>query len=57
MISIHALREESDPQAPSPSSDDRAISIHALREESDHSYAGKSAGRLISIHALREESD
>ena len=33
-ISIHALREESDPRAWLPR-DSRDISIHALREESD----------------------
>ena len=57
MISIHALREESDPQAPSPSSDDRAISIHALREESDAPAHVSAHVVDISIHALREESD
>ncbi len=34
MISIHALREESDVTTPAVS-DASAISIHALREESD----------------------
>ena len=36
LISIHALREESDPLAGVKYSDD-LISIHALREESDSS--------------------
>ena len=44
-ISIHALREEGDPQS-SDNTRDRTISIHALREEGDlivydlHSLAG-----------------
>ena len=57
MISIHALREESD-MATAAIQAAKTISIHALREESDGStciiilYGGH-----ISIHALREESD
>ena len=34
-ISIHALREESDPLRPTARPTARTISIHALREESD----------------------
>ena len=37
MISIHALREESDLKRPVPIPV-KAISIHALREESDFQY-------------------
>ena len=58
MISIHALREESDGVVCVPSAGIPLISIHALREESDRS--GPAAERLlrpISIHALREEGD
>ena len=35
-ISIHALREESDPYELWLEKTGRVISIHALREESDH---------------------
>ena len=35
MISIHALREESDPAWNCPAHIHESISIHALREESD----------------------
>ena len=35
MISIHALREEGDPQAGHLDGPHRTISIHALREEGD----------------------
>ena len=35
VISIHALREESDPERAPPEAGRGAISIHALREESD----------------------
>ena len=38
MISIHALREESDVTTPAVS-DASAISIHALREESDPTHS------------------
>ena len=55
-ISIHALREESDP-VKRRNHIRNCISIHALREESDGlTIKGAGAGR-ISIHALREESD
>ena len=57
MISIHALREESDCFRRRLG---RAggISIHALREESDPLSANRMFHPLhISIHALREESD
>ena len=57
IISIHALREESDPTwwtgdyIPN-------ISIHALREESDlNELFDGDTTYVISIHALREESD
>ena len=57
VISIHALREESDLQKPHFFSI-RAISIHALREESDRPpVTADVATTTISIHALREESD
>ena len=57
-ISIHALREESDPRKGRTLLLSHRISIHALREESDVSASVQSlARRLISIHALREESD
>ena len=58
VISIHALREESDDEIYHALHDSVNISIHALREESDGfllsftAYTGQ-----ISIHALREESD
>ena len=55
-ISIHALREESDPEIINEE-EQLDISIHALREESD-SYASLACWHIsISIHALREESD
>ena len=56
MISIHALREESDgiDNVPEKTKD---ISIHALREESDHLQSSNGIIGWISIHALREESD
>ena len=56
MISIHALREESDTQPTVPSGAPY-ISIHALREESDMAFMQKDDASFISIHALREESD
>ncbi|EDT45696.1 hypothetical protein BIFDEN_01532 [Bifidobacterium dentium ATCC 27678] len=56
MISIHALREESDITSPHhPPA--QCISIHALREESDPVNIYWFVIVLISIHALREESD
>ena len=57
LISIHALREESDVKYydTMPSF---GISIHALREESDERMMRGVNRRIeISIHALREESD
>ena len=55
-ISIHALREESDPRQ-NLRHPNRQISIHALREESDESAVWYGLLKNISIHALREESD
>ena len=58
VISIHALREEGDHDAPLLLQYGVGISIHALREEGDvftselHGLCGD-----ISIHALREEGD
>ena len=56
-ISIHALREEGDPQLRREGRR-QGISIHALREEGD---VGNGcilyALHNISIHALREEGD
>ena len=57
MISIHALREESDWQPDSTLCLAFLISIHALREESDHDGRRAVKQVKISIHALREESD
>ena len=57
MISIHALREESD-ETHSHVSRGGQISIHALREESDlKGLRTMLTINAISIHALREESD
>ena len=56
LISIHALREESDFRYAGDIIGDN-ISIHALREESDPFLEFRCAAELISIHALREESD
>ena len=56
MISIHALREESDVSSNAGSAGGY-ISIHALREESDQRHFRKRRDGVISIHALREESD
>ena len=56
-ISIHALREEGDPNDACAGFPD-IISIHALREEGDFSHLLRRAVLdLISIHALREEGD
>ena len=55
-ISIHALREEGDPTAPS-SITVPSISIHALREEGDGGDLVDGHVLTISIHALREEGD
>ena len=57
VISIHALREESDAILFRRSALMAMISIHALREESDMLIAPSSLCSIISIHALREESD
>ena len=58
LISIHALREESDVWHTLTVKEYKEISIHALREESDvwHTLTVKEY-KEISIHALREESD
>ena len=56
MISIHALREESD-STTMVDRHKRRISIHALREESDMFGIFGTPNTWISIHALREESD
>ena len=56
LISIHALREESDENKITVCRRN-VISIHALREESDGSSGVLTSDDLISIHALREESD
>ena len=56
IISIHALREESD-HSHAGKFAGRTISIHALREESDLRFRRDDLVCKISIHALREESD
>ena len=56
-ISIHALREEGDPQEFCSCSVQCRISIHALREEGDRQHYRSQLQRRISIHALREEGD
>ena len=56
-ISIHALREEGDPQPRGDAQGIRAISIHALREEDDAQGIRAGEEKMISIHALREEGD
>ena len=56
MISIHALRKESDRQSVFCHRTVR-ISIHALRKESDACRLAGNGSVLISIHALRKESD
>ena len=57
VISIHALREESDAKMV-PLQAAQKISIHALREESDGDGSEPYMTTFwISIHALREESD
>ena len=56
LISIHALREESDPTSQGSRTPSK-ISIHALREESDRFLFLAVPCGGISIHALREESD
>ena len=57
-ISIHALREEGDPEKAWRIKQYRQISIHALREEGDRQHDFH-VWRIhdISIHALREEGD
>ena len=58
IISIHALREESDINTVCIRTDTNDISIHALREESDVLLVKSAVDFIqISIHALREESD
>ena len=57
VISIHALREESDLTALRNPFIEGKISIHALREESDLRFRRDDLVCKISIHALREESD
>ena len=57
LISIHALREESDDLQIEALEQQLEISIHALREESDCVCNRLNKIRCISIHALREESD
>ena len=57
VISIHALREESDLSNCRYTPYTKPISIHALREESDKQFQVLTAQIKISIHALREESD
>ena len=56
-ISIHALREEGDPQTQPSRAWASRISIHALREEGDRRGGQTKGGGRISIHALREEGD
>ena len=57
MISIHALRKESDGYVQEVA-DHLDISIHALRKESDLPPERRNSNDLsISIHALRKESD
>ena len=55
-ISIHALREEGDPDVQADAQEE-SISIHALREEGDAGPGCCRTGACISIHALREEGD
>ena len=56
-ISIHALREEGDPEQRNLCTGQH-ISIHALREEGDlHECRLRDVLVSISIHALREEGD
>ena len=57
VISIHALREESDIILFLAAILQTQISIHALREESDTINGQQYSKKDISIHALREESD
>ena len=57
LISIHALREESDDNPLKMFKKGILISIHALREESDFMILLDFSNSQISIHALREESD
>ena len=57
IISIHALRKESDLKAHALPLAYVIISIHALRKESDLKKAEEEANTQISIHALRKESD
>ena len=58
MISIHALRVESDADLQQQLRQLQDISIHALRVESDaHARIIYIYSLIISIHALRVESD
>ena len=57
MISIHALRKESDSTLFVGVVVEDEISIHALRKESDFTVPVVGHGAHISIHALRKESD
>ena len=57
VISIHALRKESDLHCDELTFRAELISIHALRKESDSSVARLRNSSYISIHALRKESD
>ena len=57
VISIHALRKESDVEVDDPVVDWFGISIHALRKESDPRKIHAFVTWVISIHALRKESD
>ena len=57
LISIHALREEGDPNSAAVRKQVFHISIHALREEGDRRDRHGRHGIMISIHALREEGD
>ena len=57
IISIHALRKESDRLFRNHVGEELPISIHALRKESDAVQVTFSKVYPISIHALRKESD
>ena len=57
VISIHALRGESDFEELARGGSRYRISIHALREEGDTGQLHLHHRRNISIHALREEGD
>ena len=57
VISIHALRKESDGYENHSWLSVGPISIHALRKESDRANRHRRRRQVISIHALRKESD